>query len=227
MNAKKNLAIAAGALTVTLGTLASIEADDNPFIMKSFKKAQDHTSVIAAGSCGQGMCGSNSSSMGRGNMPQGILPTLLPNNTSEGAQALIENCGQCHGLPAPGLHTADEWPAVVQRMKMHISWSKKWMQINVPDEQELNTITVYLQKHAQTQIDTTVHTDLDSETGKVFSEVCAQCHVLPDPSQHTAIQWPSVVERMLGYMNVQNKEVPSEQDSQMIIEYLQSSTDKS
>ncbi|MDW3094694.1 MAG: hypothetical protein R8G33_03375 [Gammaproteobacteria bacterium] len=222
----KNVA-AVSALTITLGSLVTLHAEQNPFAMESFTKPQDSTSVIASGSCGQGMCGGNSSGMGSGNMPQGILPTLLPDNPSEGAQTLIKNCAQCHGLPAPGLHTAQEWPSVVQRMKMHISWSKKWMQINVPDEQELNLITNYLQEHAQTQIDATVHTDLDSETGKVFSEVCVQCHVLPDPGQHTAAEWPSVVERMLGYMNVQNKQAPNEEQTQMIVEYLQNSTDKS
>lgn len=32
-------------------------------------------------------------------------------------------CSQCHALPDPQRHTAREWPAVVQRMKQHLSWT--------------------------------------------------------------------------------------------------------
>ena len=32
-------------------------------------------------------------------------------------------CSQCHALPDPQRHTAREWPAVVQRMKRHMTWT--------------------------------------------------------------------------------------------------------
>ncbi|HXF67380.1 MAG TPA: hypothetical protein VNK67_11885 [Burkholderiales bacterium] len=31
-------------------------------------------------------------------------------------------CSQCHALPDPRLHTAREWPQVVERMQRHIAW---------------------------------------------------------------------------------------------------------
>ena len=32
-------------------------------------------------------------------------------------------CSQCHALPDPQRHTAREWPAVVDRMKRHMTWA--------------------------------------------------------------------------------------------------------
>ena len=32
-------------------------------------------------------------------------------------------CTQCHALPDPQRHSAREWPAVVQRMRRHITWA--------------------------------------------------------------------------------------------------------
>ena len=32
-------------------------------------------------------------------------------------------CSQCHALPDPQRHTAGEWPGVVKRMQMHMTWA--------------------------------------------------------------------------------------------------------
>lgn len=32
-------------------------------------------------------------------------------------------CSQCHALPDPQRHTAEEWPLVVKRMQAHMAWS--------------------------------------------------------------------------------------------------------
>jgi cytochrome c5 len=37
--------------------------------------------------------------------------------TGEGAMAYLNFCSQCHDLPHPRQHLADEWPAVVDRMQ--------------------------------------------------------------------------------------------------------------
>ena len=219
---KKNLA-AVSAVAITLGSLATLHADENPFTLTPFTKSDSAEHRLAMGSCGQGMCGG----MSRSDMPQGVPSTMLPNFDSEGARALIKNCTQCHGLPAPGLHTSQEWPVVVKRMTMHMRWSKKWMQINIPDEEELSNVLGYLQENAQKHIDSNAYPDLNSESGKDFSQICVQCHVLPDPKQHIAEEWPTVVDRMLGYMTVQNKQVPNEQQTEKIIEYLKKNANKS
>lgn len=43
-------------------------------------------------------------------------------NTQEG-RAFSQACSQCHTLPDPKSHTAQEWPEVVDRMKKHVSWT--------------------------------------------------------------------------------------------------------
>ena len=222
MNTKKKNIAVVSAVAIALGSLANLSAEENPFTLKSFTKPDSVEYSIAMGSCGQGMCGGNMSGMRGGNMPQGIPPTMLPNYDSKGAKALIKNCAQCHGLPAPGLHTSQEWPAVVKRMEMHMEWSKKWMKLNIPDENELTELLIYLQENAQKPIDANAYPDLNSESGKDFSQICVQCHVLPDPMQHTAKEWPTVIDRMLGYMAMQNKQAPNEQQAKKIVEYLKS-----
>ncbi|MGH8719445.1 MAG: hypothetical protein ACREV0_10975 [Burkholderiales bacterium] len=42
-------------------------------------------------------------------------------NTQEG-RAFSQACSQCHTLPDPKSHTAQEWPEVVERMKKHLLW---------------------------------------------------------------------------------------------------------
>jgi cytochrome c5 len=32
-------------------------------------------------------------------------------------------CSQCHALPDPQRHTARQWPAIVERMKRHMTWA--------------------------------------------------------------------------------------------------------
>jgi cytochrome c5 len=153
-------------------------------------------------------------------MPQGISPSMLPKPESTGAKALTKTCTQCHGLPSPGLHTAEEWPAVVSRMKMHMKWSKKWMSIDVPNEKELSVLLSYLQNNAQVPIDKTAYSGLESASGKAFSQTCVQCHVLPDPKQHTVDEWPTVVDRMFDHMIALNKVQPDEKETKMILEFL-------
>ena len=153
-------------------------------------------------------------------MPQGISPSLLPQRGSIGANTVIKNCTRCHGLPAPGLHTAQEWPSVLKRMTMHMEWSGKWMKIDIPDANELSVVLNYLQENAQTPIDKSAYSDLEGESGKAFSQICAQCHVLPSPKQHTAEEWQTVVGRMIEHMTVLKKRKPDEHETKNIVEYL-------
>ena len=67
--------------------------------------------------------------------------------------------------------------------------------IEAPAEEEIATLTRYLQAHGQTEIDPQ-HPGLKTETVKIFSIACSQCHELPDPLRHTAREWPAVVNRM-------------------------------
>lgn len=159
-------------------------------------------------------------------LPPLMDPALLPDPDSGGARLLQQFCTQCHNLPGPGLHTAAEWPAVVERMnrRMRMMDRNSMMmmgRIETPTEQELATIRDYLEAHAQKPLTTRLLPDLQSKGGKAFSAVCSQCHVLPDPGRQTAAEWPAVVERMTGYMTAMGKPVPDEETVRDIVAFLQ------
>jgi len=160
-------------------------------------------------------------------MPPGIDPADLPDSQSEGAQLVKNYCSQCHDLPAPGLHTDSEWPTVVarmnHRMQMMSGRGGMWMMhdIKAPSEQELDTLIRYLQANALEVMDTTEHTSIDSPAGIAFQQTCSRCHSLPDPKQHTADEWPTVVERMTQNMTKMGKSVPDKTTLGDIVSFLQ------
>lgn len=158
-------------------------------------------------------------------LPPGIDPALLPESQSQGALLLARYCSQCHNLPGPGRHTAEEWPAVVERMNLRMQMMSgpdmMGMMIDSPDESELQVILRYLQEHAQKPIDKAQYDDLDTSAGKAFQSACSLCHALPDPQQHTAEEWPAVVVRMKQNMVTQGKTVPNEATLGEIVGFLQ------
>ncbi|BAP87638.1 putative uncharacterized protein [Burkholderiales bacterium GJ-E10] len=162
-----------------------------------------------------------------GSLPPGIDPALLPESGSRGAQALQRYCVQCHNLPGPGLHTAAEWPAVLARMnaRMQMMQGMPMMQgmmhLEAPTPTEQAALLEYLQKYATRPIDRSAYPDLHEPAGRSFSSVCSQCHALPDPRQHTARQWPKVVERMKRNMLAMGKSVPGDAETKAITEFLQ------
>lgn len=85
-----------------------------------------------------------------GPMPPAADPAQLPERGSAGASLVSQYCAQCHGLPSPGQHTSDGWPAVVLRMNARMQWMAMHsaMGIKAPSEPELRTIVAYLQQHA-------------------------------------------------------------------------------
>ena len=150
-------------------------------------------------------------------LPPSVEPRDLPEPRSDGARLTARYCVQCHYLPNPGMHTADKWNAIVVRMvwrmqgKGNLGQLMKDMmdQVEAPAEQDVATLTRYLQKHGQNEMDP-AHPALLSEPGKIYSIACTQCHSLPDPRRHTAREWPGVVERMKRHMAWHNTVVGDE-----------------
>ena len=93
--------------------------------------------------------------------------------------------------------------------------------IEAPNDGELRTLVAYLQQHAQVPIDRARYTDLSAPNGKLFEAICSQCHVLPDPRQHTANEWPGVVGRMTQNMKTMGKPLPDQATLETVIEFLQ------
>jgi len=161
-------------------------------------------------------------------LPPGIDASELPDPQSDGARLLARYCSQCHDLPGPGMHTADEWPAVVERMngRMRMMSGRGMMGmmrggVESPDDSELRVIVRYLRAHAQQPMDKTRYKDLDTPAGRAFQSACSRCHALPDPQQHIADEWPGVVVRMKANMTAMGKSAPDEATTGEIVGFLQ------
>jgi len=158
-------------------------------------------------------------------LPPGIDPALLPDPKSKGAHLLGYYCIQCHRLPAPGMHTAEEWPDVISRMYQHMQMMQRMSMMGpvaIPTKRDIKVLTAYLQTYAQRPIDAAKYPDLKTPAGEAFSATCARCHALPDPTQHTAAEWPAVVARMQHNMTVMGRTVPDRAVLSEIIVFLQS-----
>jgi hypothetical protein len=58
-------------------------------------------------------------------------------------------CGQCHPLPSPTAHTAEEWPAVANRMfRIMYGMTGHTTKIKIPSLSEQDTIISYLKAHS-------------------------------------------------------------------------------
>ena len=144
-------------------------------------------------------------------LPPAIEPKNLPDPASDGARLTTQYCVQCHYLPNPRMHSSARWKQVTDRMVWRMRGNgnmgglmKEMMaDVSAPTPGEAATLIAYLQKYSQKEI-APGHPALKSEAGQMFSIACSQCHALPDPSQHTAREWPLVVERMKGHMKWAN-----------------------
>lgn len=140
-------------------------------------------------------------------LPPAVEARDLPERDSAGARLTTRYCVQCHHLPSPHMHTRERWRPLVERMVWRMRGNgnmgelMKGMMAHIasPTDAEVQTLTRYLEKHAQKEIDS-AHPALKTKAGEVFSIACSQCHALPDPRRHTAREWPSVVERMQRHM---------------------------
>lgn len=163
-------------------------------------------------------------------LPPGVDPESLPEPDSTGAKLLRRYCAQCHDLPSPRMHSAEEWRGVYQRMNdrmkmMSIGGMMGGMtRTETPDLKEEKVLLAYLQRHGLRAAVPNQISGLDSPEGMLFRQTCSQCHALPDPKQHTAQEWPGVVARMKGNMALMRKPVILTKEEQVIVEFLQKAT---
>jgi hypothetical protein len=79
-------------------------------------------------------------------------PALYPELKRPAGEAFRLACSQCHALPDPRRHTAQEWPAVVARMKENMEWMNRVVGSRpVPGEPQLRIeeINAFLRKYAR------------------------------------------------------------------------------
>ncbi|HEY5648869.1 MAG TPA: cytochrome c [Nitrospiria bacterium] len=155
----------------------------------------------------------------------GFSTDQLPDPESEEAGLLLRYCTQCHNLPSPATHGAEEWPEVVERMDRHMKMAaggghREMMRIKRPTPKELGMIEAYLQTHALKIFSNGLVPESSSPGGQLFIEVCSGCHVLPDIALHPPDEWPDVVERMRMNMKILGKEGISAEQRDRIVDYL-------
>lgn len=167
-----------------------------------------------------------------GQLPPGIKPKDLPEPDSPGAGLLARYCTQCHKLPSPAMHAAEDWPRVEDRMlarermmanmrgMMGGMMMQGMMDIQAPSKGEEGAILAYLQQHALKPASPETLGPPGSPGLSLFQKTCSQCHALPDPKLHTAEEWSGVVKRMRKNMEIMGKPVITEDEKDQIIAYL-------
>jgi cytochrome c5 len=152
--------------------------------------------------------------------PAGFPTESLPDPTSRGAQLLNAYCTQCHALPSPGTHASQDWPATARRMWVRIDMMHGDLGVANPSEGDRTALINYLMANAFKVTD-----NLPAGAGKeTFEAMCARCHLLPDPRNHSSADWPSVVMRMERNMERMRVRGLTNQQTTQIISYLQTAT---
>ncbi len=125
--------------------------------------------------------------------PVGVDPATLPDPNSAGALELQRFCVACHALPSPAMHSPSDWPAVLRRMWLRMGLIDPALGVPVPEIGDRLVLLRYLMDNG---LQVTAMTLPDLPGRATFEESCAKCHALPDPRQHSPLDWYVVVERM-------------------------------
>ena len=133
----------------------------------------------------------------RERMPPELAPSLFPEPESAGARLVARYCGQCHFAPAPGQHTAAEWPKVVERMDLLIEvtarFARQLKPLETPSRNERVLIGEYLAAHALRPLPHAATAPADYRT------LCGDCHAVPDPAAYSDTDWPALLARMASH----------------------------
>ena len=161
-----------------------------------------------------------------GVLPPGIKSGDLPEPDSEGAKLLGRFCTQCHDLPSPLMHTADEWRTVAERMFKRTSMMSgmggmgMMMRLEAPSERERQSILEFLTSHSLKPLGSLMVPEPETAGAALFIRVCSQCHGPPDIELHKAGEWKDVIERMRRNMRSMDKRGITDAEANEIAGYL-------
>ena len=154
-------------------------------------------------------------------MPPGMPLSQLPQSNSQGAKLTQQYCTQCHNLPGPGRHTAEEWLVVMETMNLLMDVASRFGgllgKVEAPSTEERKILERYLVTNALQPF----NGRSGNLAGRSFEQYCANCHALPAPSQHSTHEWPQVIKRMQRNMDVMKHEPLSPEVLLQIQRYLQ------
>jgi len=176
------------------------------------------------------------SSIGVGLPPANFEPAELPEPHSRGAGLLQAYCVQCHWLPTPQMHAAEEWPVLLRRMSIRSTTLRDrlggpfttgligevlmsgFTSSELPSAADADTLLAYLRRNA---LPTAKADELgDSPDARLFVARCSICHETPSPRAHTAAGWERVVARMQTNMGLMDVRPLSGPDRDAIVGYL-------
>lgn len=177
------------------------------------------------------------SSVGVGLPPPGFRREQLPDAQARPAALLQVYCTQCHGLPTPVMHSADEWPTLVRRMEArsrtlrhrmggpHLQGALGERLLRgltasfVPSPADRDSLLRYLQAHA---LPVVPESELpDTQEGRLYVERCAICHEAPDPAAHTPEEWArEVVPRMQTNMATSGLPTLTDREFEVVVDFL-------
>ena len=177
------------------------------------------------------------SSIGTGLPPTDFAREDLPEPESRPAALLEAYCTQCHGLPTPQMHAADEWPVLMRRMLARAITLEHRMggeategmlsdllmagmaRSAVPSPADRDSLLAYLEQHA---LPTASPAEIpEGDLGQIVVRNCGICHEVPDPDAHTAAEWENeVLPRMQANMGRMALPSLTEREQARILDWL-------
>ena len=175
-------------------------------------------------------------SVGVGLPPREFTGADLPESGSRGAGLVQVYCIQCHWLPTPSMHSADDWEIILPRMYLRAQQLQNrlggplttgmvgdivmsgYESAAVPSEADADTLLAYMQRYG---LQTAEPADLSPGAGRdLFVEKCSTCHATPAPGAHTVQGWERLVNQMQEYMRLMDLEPLTAQELDLVTAYL-------
>lgn len=171
-------------------------------------------------------------SLGTGLPPTDLSRSDLPEPQSTGAGLMEVYCVQCHWMPTPQMHAAEEWDLLLRRMVLRAELLQKRVEGEhipesftasaqfrvVPTPRHLDSLRAYLKRNA---LPVTDPDELpETPEAELFVEECSVCHQTPSPRAHTASEWASVVGRMQANIRLMHLDTLSERRRTRILDFL-------
>lgn len=172
-------------------------------------------------------------------LPEGVTARDLPDADSSGALLAARYCSQCHGIPTPKRHSAEDWMPTLRRMFARMDHMSRMggvgrmmgrgmrgrgrmpmgmHGVRAPTIGQQRLIVAYYRAHALRTVEPAA---LPAGEGvALFRDRCSRCHALPDPAQHAPREWPDVVERMRENTERMGVGAFSDDEATAIVEYL-------
>ena len=175
-------------------------------------------------------------SIGAGLPPVNYKQADLPEPASRGASLLTAYCVQCHWLPSPKMHAAEEWPLLIRRMELRVETLADHMggamtehlmgeitmsgfaSSYLPEPSDVDSLLAYLQRNALPVVEPG---ELEkSAEGELFVQECSLCHQTPSPDAHTPSEWEGTVARMQANRRLTGMDPMTDAEQRRIVAYL-------